>query len=199
MFSHYNFSFLLSAVLLMTSSYAFGRDPLLVGERVSNIIFTDIEGHQANLDQYADRIIILSVADRTSAQRLQEWMGPANLSLFKDKPDLRIAYVNIADVTGVPSLFRGFVRRVIKSLSRSAQKRLVESYQEHNIDLNEQQQVLHLIPDWKGYYLDYLGLDGAEEYACWVIHQGVVIASFTERTPNIKNQYVSVLKSLTAI
>ena len=193
-----HFIFCLS-ISLVNSSLILARTSLQVGESVPNITFTDIDGNQANLEQYFDRIIILSVAGRTSSTRLQKWMDPANLNLFKVQPDLRIAYVSIADVSGVPNLFRGVVSRMIKSISQSAHKKLAQTYQNHNITVSQGQRILHLIPDWRGDYLSRFGLSDGDKYAFWIIHKGVVVAAFTEGAPDLKTRYVNVIKRLVTL
>lgn len=183
-------------VSLIFAMGAAARERPSVGASISNITFTDVEGHEASLDQYFDRVIVLSFSDRTSSVRLQEWMEPANLTLFKHQPNLRMAYVSIADVTSVPSLFHGIVRRVIKSVSQSAHKKLAQTYRDHNLQLGQAQRVLHVVPDWRGDHLARFGLDDAEKYTLWIIHKGVVVAVFNEDHPDLKARYVSAIRKI---
>ena len=179
-----------------TCSEVFARNKLHVGDTVPNIGFIDIEGNRSKLSHYFDRVVVLSVSDRTSSARLRDWMEPANLTLFQLQPDLQMAYLSIADVSSIPALFRGLVGRIIRSISRSSREKLAKVYSDHNVSMEKDQQVFHLIPDWRGGYLNLLGLDDGAEYTLWVIHRGVVIAAFTEDEPALEQSYIDVIIKL---
>jgi len=93
---------LLMVVLLGTSQLAPASD---TSSPVS-ISLADQWEKPAVLNAPLDRIIILTVADRTGAEQINEWVAPLKVEFGTN-----VQFFAVADVSAVPGPLRGMVRR----------------------------------------------------------------------------------------
>lgn len=167
-----------------------------VGDPAPRLSFVDIEGRTGQTQDYFDRIVVYSFADRKSSERLTAWMRRAGVEVLKAHPELRMAYVNFADVQAVPRAFRAVVAPILRHIDRSSQKDLAEAYEAEQIKLDPNRIAFHMIPDWDGAFLTRFGLEHAKEYHCWIAAGGRIVAAFDESTPDIHNRYVRAIEGV---
>ena len=179
--------------LLLGGGLAASAAPLAVGARLSDFQFVDVDEVARSTRSLRDKIWVVSVSDKDSAERLQEWIGAASLKLQRRAPELPVAYFNIADVTVVPGLFHSFVRGLMRRAQRSGDERMRERLNKASLPEGSLFRWMYLIPDWEGDYLTRLGVENGEQFHCWVVYRGRVIASLREGTPAIEERYLSAL------
>lgn len=163
--------------------------PLVIGAPAPVFAFTDIQRRAGTVDSYRDWIVVYTVADRESSDPLMEWMGPAGVELVRLFPAMRIARINLADLTGVPGMMSGVVTPILRRIDSKASKQLLESYRANNITYNPATDVFHLIPDWEGDLMAQLGVDGAEQWRVWIAHRGVIVEYLDATVPNYAGRY----------
>jgi hypothetical protein len=98
------------------------------GATVISFDFEDLHGKKASTSMYDEWVVIYTIADRGSSDRLMAWQEEANLVITRKYPDLKIARVNIADVAAVPRLMRGIVEPILRHIDRRATERLTSEF-----------------------------------------------------------------------
>ncbi len=171
---------------------------LAVGNKVADIEFKDINKQHGNTAQYKNRIRVYTFAGRESSDRLMAWMNNANLDLYKKYPNIEIAYINFADVSSVPRLFRRIVEPILRKINKNADAKMKKMYSEAGINVDPQKTKFHLIPDWDGLYLEKFGISSADNYYCWIENKGVVVAALHEPTAQIASKYLAIFDKLQA-
>ena len=186
------------AVLLLVTLAPLGAvaGPLDTGELVDSMAFTDIEGTSASTGDYSDRVQVWTIGNRRSSGRLTEWMGSVGLRSMTDRPDLRFAFLNFADVQVVPELFQPMTLSIMRHINEGAKEDLRRAYAERGIDLTPERARIHLTADWDGDFLKAFGIADAKQYHCWIVQGGRVVAHFAEGTPDIAARFAAVIASL---
>lgn len=172
--------------------------PLAIGDNTPSLTFKDINKVQASTADYQGRIRVFSFADKNSSERLMAWMNDAGLQVMQKFPDISLAYINFADVTAVPSMFKGIVESILRKINNNSQEKLDKAYREAGISLDKTKISFHLTPDWDGSYLRQFGLENAEKYYVWVEANGKIVAALPEGTPNIIQVYIQVFEKIFA-
>lgn len=160
-----------------------------VGDAVPEISFKDIEGEKGTSADYREWVIVFSFADRKSNKPMMEWMEDAQIDVVRDHPELKIAFLSIADVAMVPSAFRYIVRPILRQINSSATKKLWNLYDEKGIDLKSVSVEFRMIPDWNGDHLKVFGLESAKEYKVYVTHRNQVLSYFDPETSDKKEKF----------
>ncbi len=150
-----------------------------IGATAPTIGFEDIHGNKGSSAAFADRVIIYTFADRDSSDALMAWQEGANLEIALRFPALKLAYLNFADVSGVPGFLRYVVEPILAGINERATRKLEKQFQDAKLPLDPAQRKFHLIADWKGAYLKTFGLEDAAEWRCWVVSGGRVIGMIT--------------------
>lgn len=167
-----------------------------VGDPVPQIIFRDIDKVEASTATYEGRVRIFSFADKESSDRLMAWINDAGIIVAQKHPDRAVAFINFADVTTVPRMFRGIVEPILRRINQNSQQKLEKTYAEKKIALDPAKTSFHLTPDWDGAYLAIFGIADAKQYKCWIEYDGNVVATLHEGMPNIVDAYVDVFDRL---
>jgi len=160
-----------------------------VGDAVPEISFKDIEGAEGTSADYSEWVIVYSFADRKSNKPMMEWMEDAQIDVVRDHPELKIAFLSIADVAMVPSAFRYIVRPILRQINSSATKKLWTLYEEKGIDLDAVSVEFRMIPDWKGDHLKVFGLEDAKDYKVYITHRSRVLSFFDPNTTDKKEKF----------
>jgi len=166
------------------------------GQVAAAMQFTDIHGQAASTTDYAERVQIWTVGDYGSSRRLMDWMEPAGVSAVIEHPELRFSFLNFADVTAVPSLFRGLSLEILRHIDGNAKEKLQQAYAERGVELSPDRALFHLTPDWNGDYLALFGIPNAKKYHCWIIHDGRIIEHLEEGTPDISVRFAAAITNL---
>ena len=153
---------------------------LQVGADAPDFTFTDINGQTARVSDYRDWIVVYTAADRESSDALMTWQRNAGLEMTERWPHLKVVYINIADVTIVPSLMRYVVEPVLKHISASAMGDLDGAYTDAGLTVDPDFFRMHLVPDWNGQHLQALGLANADKYSVFVAHQNKIKGVYTD-------------------
>ena len=83
---------------------------MTVGDQVPDLTFTDVYGQKAGSGDYQDWAVVYTVANRESNKKLTAWLLDAGEEVVRAHPEIRLAFINFADVKNVPRLFRGLVK-----------------------------------------------------------------------------------------
>jgi hypothetical protein len=151
--------------------------------------FEDLHGHKGHTSQYQDWVVIYTIADRGSSDRLMAWQEEANLMLTRKYPDLKIARINIADVAAVPRLMRGVVEPILRHIDKRATARLQTQFAEEELRIDAERMHFYLVPDWTGAHLKHFGIDSAAQYKCWVAVGHQVMGTCHE-SPEAKEKFL---------
>ena len=187
---------ILSVSLFFGGGLAASAAPLTAGARLSDFQFVDVNEVARSTRSLRDKIWVVSVSDKDSAERLQEWIGAASLKLQRRTPELPVAYFNIADVSMIPGIFQSFVRGLMRRAQRSGDERMRARLSDASLPEGSLFRWMYLIPDWEGEHLARLGVEDGERFHCWVIYRGRVIASLREGTPALEERYLSALAQI---
>ena len=174
---------------LLSADVARAEKALKVGDVFPNFSFVNIDEQKAHTKDFKDRVMVVTAADRDSSERLMAWMRLAGLQALRANPDLKIAYVSVADVTAVPRLFKGIARKAISYVNESSNEEFVAFYKEHKVVPRKDAIVSHLIPDWDGQIMGRLGIKNAEKFKCWIVSGGKVVAALPEGTSRLVESY----------
>jgi hypothetical protein len=169
--------------------------PLAPNDQVPQIEFKDIEGVKGSSADFSDWIIVYSVADRESSDPLMEWREKVGLAVTRRYPGLKIANLNFADLTAVPSFMRHVVNPILRSINNRATEKMKKLYADKKIPLSDDTARFHLIPDYDGKYLEAMGVKDAEKFRCWLVKDGVVVATFTQGDPDLDAAYLKAFAS----
>ena len=190
---------LISALILISSiSSQAEAAPLSVGARLSHFSFESLDERTRHTRTLRDKVWVVSVSDKDSSERLQSWLSGANIALLKRRLGLKIAYLNIADVTIIPGIFKGFVRGLMRDASEESREKMRARLRRDSIPEGTLFRWAHLIPDWEGDHLTRLGVEDGERFHCWIVYQGRVIASLPEGDPKLTLRYLSAMEKLKA-
>jgi hypothetical protein len=169
--------------------------PLSEGDQAPQFDFVDIRGIKGKTEDYRSRIIVFTFADRSSNKDLTTWIEPAGLEVARRYPDIKIAYVNFADVSAVPRLLRHVVEPILRRLNERTMKRSREFYANEGIP-SEERFAFHLIPDWDGKYIKAFGITDASRYYCWVVAHDRVVARLVQGEPEIERRFLEIFQTL---
>lgn len=152
--------------------------------------FEDLHGNRGNTAGYDDWVVIYTVADRNSSDRLMAWQEEINLQVAEKYPEVRIARINIADVTAVPRLMRGVVEPILRRIDRRSTAALEEQFSDAGIPLDSERTQFFLVPDWTGEYLAHFGVSSGEQYSCWVA-AGSRIMGTCHEAPDARERFLA--------
>lgn len=169
---------------------------LTVGDSVPVVEFKDIDGEEGKSADYQDWVVVYSFADRKSNKPMMEWMEDAQINVVRDHPELKLAFLSIADVAAVPSAFRYIVRPILRQINSSATKKLWDLYEERGIDLDAVKVEFRMIPDWTGDHLKKFGIKNAKEYQVFITHRGKILSFFEPETPDKKADFYRTFRDL---
>lgn len=169
-----------------------------VGELVQSLDFEDIDGRKGSTDDYKDWIIIYSFADRKNNKALMDWIGDAGIGVAKAHPEVKIVYINFADVTIVPYALRYMIIPILRLINRRSTEQMQETYASKGITIDSDKLRFVMVPDWTGKYLKAFRLPNAREYRTYVSLEGKILAIFDAQTQNIKDAYISFFDKLIA-
>ena len=172
--------------------------PLSVGAKLSHFSFESLDEQVRHTRAIRDKVWVVSVSDKDSSERLQSWLSEANIALLKRRLGLKVAYLNIADVTIVPGILKGFVRGLMRDASEESREKMRARLQRASIPEGTLFRWAHLIPDWEGEHLRRFGVENGERFHCWIIYQGRVVASLPEGDSKITLRYLGAMEKLKA-
>lgn len=172
--------------------------PLAAGDPAPVLAFTDIEGVTGHTNDYADRIVVYSFANRESSEWLTAWQQRAGVELRRRYPDLKVAFVGFADVSSVPKMLRGVVEPILRRINRSSVRDMNELYAEAGIEPRQDVQTFHLIPDWDGTYRKMFGLTHAEQWHVWLARDGRIAAALSGGDEDGGPAYLAAMAELVA-
>ena len=185
--------------MLLMFNYGAGSavaETMAAGHRATPMTFTDIDGRSANTNDYSDRVQVWTFGDYRSSGRLMEWMETAGLQAMSKHPNLRFSFLNFADVSKVPALFRPMSIEIMRHMNESAKEDLEEAYAKQGVELTPDRAKFHLTADWEGDFLKLFGIAHAKQYHCWVVHDGRVIAHLVEGSPDITSRFSAAIASI---
>ena len=167
-----------------------------VGDRANPMTFTDIDGHSASTGDYNDWVQVWTFGNRKSCDRLTDWMRSSGIRAVTKRPELRFAFLNFADVSVVPALFQPMTLAIMRHINEGAKDDLREAYEKQGVELTPERARVHLTADWDGDFLKTLGIPDAEQYHCWIVHGGRVVAHLVEGTPDFASRFAEAIASL---
>ncbi len=170
--------------------------PLVAGDPAPSLSFVDIEGRPGATSQFDDWVIVYSFAGRESSDRVMNWQRDVGLTIAKRYPDLKVAYINFADLTIVPNLFRKVVTPLLKHMNQGAMEELLESYDEQGIQLNRARTDFYLVPDWSGEYLRVFRIPDTDKFHVWLAAGGKIRGYFVEGEEGLSEHYLDVFSRL---
>jgi len=173
-------------------------EPIGVGELVQSLDFEDIDGKKGSTEDYQDWIVIYSLADRKSHKALMAWMEGAGPSVAKAHPEVKVAYINFADVTRAPAPLRHLIGSVLRLINRRSSDQMKEYYASQGVFIDSDKLRFVMVPDWTGKYLQAFRLPNAKNYRSYVTVEGKILAMFDAQTQNIKETFVNFLDQLIA-
>lgn len=179
-----------------TQESSFPAQRLKTGDQVPVLEFTDIDGRQGTTADYQDWIMVFSFADRKSNKPLMEWITDAQIEITKLYPDLKIAYLSIADLLNLPSAFHGVIKPVLRAINKHAIRKLEKIYENNGISFESVTYDFVMIPDWSGYFLKIFGLSHGREYQCFIVKDNRVVTVLDSSTPEIKKKFVTAFKNI---
>jgi len=187
-------------ILLLTALCAHGSGlyaaPLAEGDAAPHLSFRDIDGRQGSSEEYQTRIIVYSFADRNSNKELTAWVEKAGLEVARRHPEFKIAYINFADVSAVPRLFRHVVEPILRHINEKTNKKSRDFYQRQGVNQDPERFAFHLIPDWDGEYLKVFGIKDAALYRCWIVVNDLVVATLDPSIPDIEKRFIEIFDNL---
>ena len=171
--------------------------PLTVGDAAPSFAFTDLYGVRGHIADLEGWVVVYTAADRDSSGKLMDWQREVGLDLVRRFPHLKIAYVNIADVSMVPSMMRGVVEPVLRHISAGAQKELAANLAARGVVAGADAFRLYLVPDWSGEHLAALRVADASSFRVWVASQGRIAGVWTDgRDGEMSTQFTRVFERL---
>lgn len=179
-----------------SEKFSFPEQRLAAGDSVPEMSFTDICGKSLTNADYRDWVIVYSFADRKSNKELQERIAPAGVEAARKYPEAKMVYISIADVAGVPGVFRPIVNPILKAINDKHTKTMEEFYRERGVELDPDKSGFSMVPDWEGIHLKTFGLENAKKYHCFVTFKSKVVAVFDSAHPPVTDEYVRVFDEI---
>jgi hypothetical protein len=173
-----------------SESSASRETPLSTGDDVPKLSYVDIDGESSATDAYPGWIQVITFADRESSEPMKEWLSKAQVRAMQAHPELAVAYIGFADLSAVPGFLRGLVKPVLRKTFENSNEGLAETYRKAGVEPDPSKVAFRFTPDWDGSYLKAFGLDNAASYYCWIVSNGVVVASLDASTPDIVERYL---------
>jgi hypothetical protein len=187
---------LLLAELLLNSSMASSSVALQEQQLIPKIKLEDVNGTQHSTYGYSNRIQIYSFADHNSADRLKEWMLKVQSTILDQYPHLSIVYFSFADLSLVPPLLKSTASMAMQYMNNRSVEQMQDFYQTKGITLNPQQTSFVLVPDWSGAYLQYFGIDHAEQFHCIIAYNHKVEANLSESSAGLSQTFLSTISRI---
>lgn len=179
------------ALTLCDGAFAGERRPLRAGDSLPRLPYTDIDGAEGSTGDPPGWIQVVTFADRDSSEPMTEWLRRAQIRTARKHPELRVAYIGFADVSGVPGFLRGLVRPLLRRAYDRSNARFEQSFREAGLsEPDPSRTVFHFTPDWDGRYLEAFGLEDAKSFHCWIVVDGVVVSALDASTPEPAVRYV---------
>ncbi len=162
---------------------------LKTGDPIPIFKFEDIDGKQACNDAYKEWIIVYSFSSRKSNDSLQKLIGHASRRIVKEHPELKIAYVNFADLMIIPGLLKGVVAPILRFINDSNNEELKKQYKEDGLRLDKNRTTYYMVPDWNGEHLKTFGLKDAGNFHCFITYKYQVKAVVDSTTQNLETEF----------
>ncbi|MCX5868064.1 MAG: hypothetical protein NT009_11440 [Proteobacteria bacterium] len=173
-------------------------EPIGVGELVQSLDFEDINGKKGSTEDYQDWIIVYSLADRKSHKTLIAWIDDVGPRVAKAHPEVKIAYINFADVTIVPTPLRHLIGSILRLINQRSSDQMKEDYASQGVFIDSDKLRFVMVPDWTGKYLQAFRLPNAKNYRSYVTVEGKILAMFDAQTQNIKETFINFFDQLIA-
>ena len=171
---------------------------LAVGDRVPDLHFQDLDGREgSNVDSDRD-VIVYCFADRKSNKALSEWLGRAQVEVFKSRPGLKAAFVSFADTAMVPAGVRKMVTPVLRAIDGRVGRQREKFYRRQGVDIASLDVVFSAVPDWTGEYHRLFGLENAEVFQIFITAANTVVAVLDGTTPEVEKKFVDAFQKITA-
>jgi len=160
-----------------------------VADPAPSLSFQDIRGEKAATDDYKDWTIVYTFADRKSNDPLMDWMIPAGAEVQRKHPDMRIAYLNFADVKSIPRFVHPMVRPILRRIDERSDQQAHGALKAAGVRDSRDRFAFHLTPDWDGRYLETFGIADARTYRVWIVVNGRVFAAMDQSQPNVVDRF----------
>jgi hypothetical protein len=170
--------------------------PLKTGDIVPAMKMEDIYGKERNNNDFLERVIVYSFADRTNSKTLQAAIGPANKKKVLAYPNVKIAYFNFADVVLAPNLMKYIINPILRYVNESNTKEMKKQYAEEGIPWNESMTTFMLIPEWDGDNLKVFGLENAAQWSVYITYQSKIYAVLDSKTKDFAKDYLDTFKTI---
>lgn len=169
---------------------------LKIGDSVPVMEMEDIDGNEICNKDFSERIIVYSFADRNSNKPLQAAIGPAAKKVVKAYPNLKIAYINFADVVIVPSLLKHVVNPILRYINDSNSEEMKKQYEEEGLPWNEKITKFILVPEWEGDHMEAFGMEDAKNWVTFIVYKDKVHAVLDSRTKDYAGDFFKTFKKL---
>lgn len=163
------------------------------GSTLPDISFTDLYGRQFSLKALArTHVLVLSAASRYNFQKMTQWIAPAQESLLRKYPGLKVAFISVADLRPVPGPMRGTVTKVLKKVDA---KTLASNATAAGGSWNAT--ALIMCVDWTGQVLHSIGAEDANwTYRVSIAAGGVVVKCIQSSTRDPGLQYAAAFEEI---
>ena len=169
-----------------------------IGDAVPVMEMRDIDGNKRSNKDFEEYIIVYTFADRNSNKHLQEVIRPAAKRVVEAYPDLKIAYMNFADVVAVPHFLRHVVNPILRYINDSNTKEMREYYESDGLPWNEEITPFILVPEWKGEHLKVFGVKDARDWVAFVTDRYTIHAVLDASTEDFAGVFFETFKELAA-
>ena len=170
--------------------------PVAVGDAAPVFSFTDLMGRSTDLSQPGDWVTVYSIASRDNNELLMDWHQKVTISIVQRYPDLKVRYVNIADVSMVPEIMEGIVTPVLRAIITRTDSIMEKQFSEAGVQRDPSCFDSYMLPDWKGSYMDAMGVDNSDIYRMWVACDGRVVGYFDQNSTNSENRYLGLFDKM---
>ena len=181
---------------LLSRPAAATLNPLGVGDVAPEFAFKTIEGKQGHVRDFRGWVVVYTAADRDTYEPLMNWQRRAGPAVASAHPDLKVVYINVANVSVVPSMMKGVVEPILKHLAEGAMADLRTAYSKEGLNLSEDRFQAHLIADWSGEVMQKFGLAKASPFRSWVATDRRIVGSFEPTEGGMERRFMSLFDEI---
>lgn len=153
---------------------------------------TDVHGRVVDSTTLNDKtIVVYSAASRYNFSKLTQWLEPCIQALMQKYPCLKVHWVSLADLRGMPEKYVPYVRPGLLSVDKRNRNKQLKYFAANKSALNKySRSEPYFIADFTGETLSSLGFDDANwTFRVSIVMDGIVQGTVQSSTKNIADVF----------